>query len=138
MTVHNLPEGLAVGFSFGSASFGGRQELLSALMLSIGIAIQNFPEGAAVSLPMRDRLSSPFKAFLMGALSGVIEPIAALLGFYFSTSIGAALPYIMAFAAGTMIFVVIEDIMPEAHGSKLSSWGFMAGFALMMALDVAL
>lgn len=130
MTVHNLPEGLAVGFAFGSAAFGGEQELIAALMLAIGIAIQNFPEGAAVSLPMKSVVKSPVKAFAIGSLSGIVEPIAALLGYAFSTALSALLPYVMAFSAGTMVFVVIEDLLPTAGGNKLCSWGFMAGFAV--------
>jgi len=138
MTIHNLPEGLAVGFAFGSAAFGGAESRLAALGLAIGIAVQNFPEGAAVSLPMKKAVRSPFKAFLLGSLSGLIEPIAAAFGFLFSTGLGGLLPYVMAFAAGTMVFVVVEDLLPEAGSVKHTAWGFMAGFALMMALDIAL
>ena len=138
MTVHNLPEGLAVGFAFGSAALGNAEQTVAAFMLAVGIAVQNFPEGAAVSLPIKKALGSSKKAFLLGALSGVIEPIAALIGFLFSTSLYGMLPYVMAFAAGTMIFVVVEDMLPEAGASKHCAWGFMAGFALMMALDIAL
>ena len=138
MTIHNLPEGLAVGFAFGSAAFGGIQEALAALGLAVGIAVQNFPEGAAVSLPMKNVVKSPFKAFLLGTVSGIIEPIAAVTGYLFSTGLSWLLPYVMAFSAGTMIFVVVEDILPEAGVSKHCAWGFMAGFAIMMALDIAL
>ena len=138
MTVHNLPEGLAVGFAFGSAALEGVEQTVAAFMLAVGIAVQNFPEGAAVSLPIKKALGSSKKAFLLGALSGVIEPIAALIGFLFSTNLIAALPYVMAFAAVTMIFVVVEDMLPETGASKYCAWGFMAGFALMMALDVAI
>ena len=138
MTVHNLPEGLAVGFAFGSAALGNAEQTVAAFMLAVGIAVQNFPEGAAVSLPIKKALGSNKKAFLLGMLSGVIEPIAALIGFLFSTNLSGMLPYVMAFAAGTMIFVVVEDMLPEAGSSKHCAWGFMAGFALMMALDIAL
>ena len=138
MTVHNIPEGLAVGFAFGSAASGGAKELAAALALAVGIAVQNFPEGAAVSMPLYSAGTGRMKAFMLGALSGAVEPIAAIVGFIFSTSIVAALPYIMAFAAGTMVFVVVEDLIPAAGENKLAPWGFMAGFAIMMALDVAL
>ena len=138
MTIHNLPEGLAVGFAFGSAAFGGIEQALAALGLAVGIAVQNFPEGAAVAMPMRKAVSSPFKAFLFGAGSGLIEPVAAVVGFLFSTALFGLLPYVMAFSAGTMIFVVVEDLLPETGSIKHTAWGFMIGFAIMMALDVSL
>lgn len=138
MTIHNIPEGLAVGFAFGSALMAGGESMVGALALAIGIAVQNFPEGAAVSIPMRAKGKSKSAAFVLGALSGIVEPIAATFGLIFSTSIAVTLPFVMAFAAGTMIFVVVEDMLPSAENGKGVTWGFMLGFALMMALDLAL
>ncbi len=137
MSVHNIPEGLAVGVAFGSAALGGSEQL-AALALAIGIAVQNFPEGAAVSIPLRSEGISPLKAFLLGAASGLVEPIAAIVGFVFSTSTAWLLPYVMAFAAGTMIFVVVEDMTPSEDKTKIYAWSFMIGFAIMMALDITL
>lgn len=142
MTIHNVPEGLAVGFAFGGASLIGTQEAyLAALGLAIGIAIQNLPEGAAVSLPMAAQLGSKHKAFLYGAFSGIVEPVAALLGFFLASMISSAMPWLLSFAAGAMIFVVAEDLIPDAHledHPHLGTWGIMIGFAVMMVLDVAL
>lgn len=141
MTIHNVPEGLAVGFAFGGAAILGTNEaFLSALGLAIGIAIQNFPEGAAVSLPMAGQLGSKHKAFLFGALSGIVEPIAAIIGYFLASAIAAAMPWMLAFAAGAMIFVVVEDLIPDAHlveHPHLGTWSIIVGFALMMVLDVA-
>ena len=142
MTIHNVPEGLAVGFAFGGAALVGTQEaFLAALGLAIGIAIQNFPEGAAVSLPMAKQLGSKHKAFLYGAFSGAVEPIAAILGYFLATMMAAAMPWLLAFAAGAMLFVVVEDLIPDAHLAEhphLGTYGIIAGFILMMVLDVAL
>ena len=142
MTIHNVPEGLAVGFAFGGAALIGRPEAyLSALGLAIGIAIQNFPEGAAVSLPMAGQLGSKHKAFLYGAFSGIVEPVAAVLGFFLASALASIMPYLLSFASGAMIFVVAEDLIPDAHLAErphLGTWGIMVGFALMMVLDVAL
>ena len=142
MTIHNVPEGLAVGFAFSGAAIIGTQEaFLGALGLAIGIAIQNFPEGAAVALPMENSLKSKHKAFAYGALSGAVEPIAAIIGYFIGASLNAALPYFLAFAAGAMIFVVVEDLIPDAHIEShphLGTWGIMIGFAVMMVLEITL
>ncbi len=142
MTIHNVPEGLAVGFAFGGAYLIGTQEaFLAALGLAIGIAIQNFPEGAAVSLPMSVQLNGKHKAFLYGAGSGAVEPVAAVLGFFLASGLSAAMPWLLSFAAGAMIFVVVEDLIPDAHleeNPHLGTFGIMAGFAVMMVLDVTL
>lgn len=142
MTIHNVPEGLAVGFAFGGAAIiGGQEAFLAALGLAIGIAIQNFPEGAAVALPMASQTGSKHKAFLYGMFSGLVEPIAAIGGYFMATALSAAMPWLLSFAAGAMIFVVVEDLIPDAHLAEhphLGTWGIMAGFAIMMVLDVAL
>lgn len=142
MTIHNIPEGLAVGFSFGGALLiNNEATFISALMLSIGMAIQNFPEGAAVTLPLKETTKSKTKAFLLGSLSGVVEPIFALIGFFLATQISFLEPYMLSFAAGAMIYVVIEDLIPDAHMSSfphLATFSSLIGFALMMVLDVAL
>lgn len=142
VTIHNIPEGLAVGFAFGAAAaVGTAAAYISALGLAVGIAIQNFPEGAAVALPMRAVMGSRNKAFLYGMGSGVVEPIFALVGYFLAAFLTAAQPWFLAFAAGAMIFVVAEDLIPDAKLSEhphLGTWGVMAGFAVMMILDVAL
>ena len=142
MTIHNIPEGLAVGFAFGAAAVIGTQSAaLSALGLAAGIAIQNFPEGAAVSLPLKKVTGSRSKAFLFGMGSGAVEPVAAVLGYFMASSLIKAQPWLLAFAAGAMTFVVAEDLIPDAKlksGSHIGTWGVMIGFAVMMALDVAL
>ncbi len=142
MTIHNIPEGLAVGFAFGAARFIGTDAAnLSALGLAVGIAIQNFPEGAAVALPLKRETGGAGKAFLFGAGSGAVEPVAAVLGYFLATSIAVAQPWLLAFAAGAMVFVVAEDLIPDAkltENPHLGTWGVMAGFVVMMILDVAL
>lgn len=142
VTIHNIPEGLAVGFAFGAAAaLGERAAYISALALAIGISIQNFPEGAALSLPMHGITKSRKKAFLFGAASGVVEPVFAIAGYFLAAFLTVMQPWFLAFAAGAMIFVVAEDLIPEARldeHSHLGTWGVMAGFAVMMALDVAL
>ncbi|MCR4660900.1 MAG: ZIP family metal transporter [Clostridia bacterium] len=142
VTIHNIPEGLAVGFAFGGAAVvGSKEAYLSALGLAIGIAIQNFPEGAAVSLPLKKAIGSNGKAFLYGMGSGAVEPIAAIIGYFLAASLTKAQPWLLAFAAGAMIFVVVEDLIPDAklnEHSHLGTWGVMIGFVVMMALDVAL
>lgn len=140
ITVHNVPEGLAVGFAFGAAAVIGAQEAyLSALGLAVGIAIQNFPEGAAVSLPLKRGVGKK-KAFFLGTLSGVVEPIAAVIGYFLAAYLTPMQPWLLSFAAGAMIFVVAEDLIPEAisGSAAFGTWGVMLGFAIMMALDVAL
>ena len=142
VTIHNIPEGLTVGFTFGAAALAGTGEaMLGALGLALGIAVQNFPEGAAVALPLRQPLQSRFKAFLYGMGSGVVEPVAAIAGFFLTSALSVAQPWFLAFAAGAMIFVVAEDLIPDAKLSShphLGTWGVMIGFVLMMVLDVAL
>lgn len=140
--IHNIPEGMAVGFAFGAASLIGTTEAyISALGLAIGLGIQNFPEGAAVSLPMRDATKSNHKAFLYGALTGIVEPIFALVGFLLSTSLIGLQPWLLAFSAGAMMFVVAEDLVPDAKLEEhphLGTWSIMIGFLIMMILDVML
>ena len=142
ITVHNIPEGLAVGFAFGAAKVVGTAEAFySALGLAVGIAIQNFPEGAAVSLPLKKATWNNKKAFLFGMSSGAVEPVAAVTGYFLASFLIKAQVWLLAFAAGAMIFVVAEDLIPEAVSGKnprLGAWGVMLGFAVMMALDVAL
>lgn len=141
VTLHNIPEGLAVGFSFGAAyALQERSGYLSALLLSVGVAVQNFPEGAAVALPLKNVFKSKTKAFLYGAGSGIVEPVFALLGFFCAARLQALQPWLLSFSAGTMIFVVAEDMLPDLKGKELlfGVCAFMLGFALMMALDVAL
>lgn len=141
VTLHNIPEGLAVGFAFGAASLvGTTAAYLSALGLAIGIGVQNFPEGAAISLPMKTAIGNNKKAFLWGAASGLVEPIASTLGFFLSASIVVLQPWLLAFAAGAMLFVTVQDLLPDATADKsaIGTWGFVLGFMAMMILDVAL
>jgi ZIP family zinc transporter len=145
ITIHNIPEGLAVGFGFGVAlatkDSNQVASFATALGLAIGIGLQNFPEGAAVSLPMAEELGSRNKAFLYGAFSGIIEPIAAVFGILLASSLITLMPWLLSFAAGAMIYVVVEELIPEAHISEHSHWGtwsVMVGFVIMMILDVAL
>ncbi len=142
ITLHNIPEGLAVGVAFGAAAAGDASySMASALALSLGIGIQNFPEGVAVALPLRRTGMSRRKCFFWGQLSGAVEPVAGLLGLWAVTVARPLLPYALGFAAGAMIYVVVEDAIPESQGgehSDLATIGAMLGFALMMTLDVAL
>lgn len=142
ITVHNIPEGLAVGFAFGAAAIAGTIEAFyAALGLAIGIAVQNFPEGAAVSLPLKKSKWHNGKAFAFGLASGAVEPVAAVIGYFLAAALIKAQVWFLGFSAGAMIFVAIEDLIPEAvsyGNSRLGTWGVMAGFTLMMALDVAL
>jgi ZIP family zinc transporter len=145
ITLHNIPEGLAVGVAFGAVAFGiPTASLAGAVTLALGIGIQNFPEGAAVSIPLRREGFSRKKAFLYGQISGIVEPIAGVIGAATVLFIRPALPYALAFAAGAMIYVVVEELIPEAQSNDepsrfdVASLGVMAGFALMMILDVAL
>ena len=146
ITLHNIPEGLAVGVAFGAvaAGVGTSATLAGAIALAIGIGLQNFPEGAAVSIPLRREGFSRKKAFLYGQASGLVEPVAGVLGAYAVMNIQPILPYALAFAAGAMIYVVVEELIPEAQreegGSKtdIATIGAMLGFAVMMVLDVAL
>ena len=142
ITLHNFPEGLAVGVAFGAAAAGVEGATLSgAIALAIGIGIQNFPEGLAVSAPLRREKFSRFKSFWYGQLSGIVEPLGAVLGAAAVVSMRQILPYALAFAAGAMIYVVIEELIPEAQqgeNTDISTWGAMIGFVVMMILDVAL
>lgn len=142
ITLHNIPEGLAVGVAFGALSFSPEPNVLAgAIALAIGIGLQNFPEGAAVSIPLRREGFSRFKAFNYGQLSGIVEPVAGVLGAYLIISVQPILPYALSFAAGAMIFVVVEELIPESqtgHETDFSTVGAMLGFAVMMFLDVAL
>ncbi len=142
ITLHNFPEGLAVGVAFGAAAAGdSAYSLGAALALAVGIGIQNLPEGIAVSVPLRRTGMRARKSFYYGQLSGMVEPIAGVLGAVAIMAMKPLLPYTLAFAAGAMIFVVVEDAIPEAqsHGhNDLVTMGAMIGFAIMMTLDVAL
>lgn len=142
VTLHNIPEGMAVGVVFaGMLSNSTEITIAGALALSIGIAIQNFPEGAIISMPLKSEETGKGKAFLYGMLSGVVEPIAAMVTILLSGIIKPMLPYLLAFAAGAMIYVVVEELIPEAsegEHSNIGTIGFAAGFVLMMILDVAL
>ncbi|MFH0879779.1 MAG: ZIP family metal transporter [Lentisphaerota bacterium] len=142
ITLHNIPEGLAVGVAFGAAAAGLPEATLAgALSLAIGIGIQNFPEGLAVAAPLRRAGYSRFKSFWVGQASGLVEPVAGVIGAFAVLSSQALLPYALAFAAGAMIFVVVEELIPtaqqEGHGD-LATMGVMMGFTVMMILDVAL
>lgn len=141
ITVHNIPEGLAVGVSFGAIGSTNSSTFESARNLAIGIGIQNFPEGLAVSLPLRAAGFSMWRALWYGQLSGMVEPIFGVLGAVAVTMVSLVLPYALAFAAGAMIYIVIDDILPEAHASGhgfIATWSAMTGFIVMMILDVAL
>ena len=142
VTIHNLPEGMAVGVVFAGADQGAANiSLASAIAVSVGIAIQNIPEGAIISMPMRAAGNSRGKSFLIGTLSGVVEPIGALAVILLASLLLPALPYLLAFAAGAMFYVVVEELIPEASNgqhSNLSTIGFAIGFVLMMVLDVVM
>lgn len=142
VTLHNIPEGMAVGVVLAGAYYGNQMiTIMGALTLSIGIAIQNFPEGAIISMPLKSSGMSKGKSFLYGVLSGIVEPLAALITILIASSVGAILPYILSFAAGAMIYVVVEELIPESqegNHSNIATVAFAVGFVLMMILDVAL
>jgi ZIP family zinc transporter len=145
ITIHNFPEGLAVGVAFGAAGTmtgeAHTAQLGAALALAIGIGLQNFPEGTAVALPLRREGLSRFRSFWYGQLSAIVEPVAGVLGALLVLSMAAILPYALAFAAGAMIFVVAEEVIPESQRNgnvDLATTGVVAGFGIMMTLDVAL
>ena len=142
VTIHNLPEGMAVGVVlYGAMASGVDIPAEAALAMSVGIAIQNIPEGAIVSMPMRAAGNSRKRSFAIGALSGLVEPVGALLVILLASAMTSILPYALAFAAGAMLYVVVEELIPEASEhphSNLSTIGFAAGFVLMMVLDVVL
>ena len=144
VTLHNIPEGMAVGLSFALAAQHGANApaaYAAALALALGIGIQNFPEGAAISLPLRQEGFSVGKSFLFGTLSGVVEPIFGIITVLVSAFISPYMPWMLSFAAGAMMYVVVEELIPEAHlgeHSNIGTLGVMAGFLVMMILDVAL
>lgn len=141
ITLHNLPEGMAVGVGFGSVGHSARASFANAVNLAIGIGLQNFPEGLAVSMPLRREGMTACKAFLWGQASGLVEPIGGLLGAGAVLYVQPLLPYALAFAAGAMIFVVVDDLVPETTQSgnqKLATCGTIVGFVVMMVMDVAL
>jgi ZIP family zinc transporter len=142
ITLHNIPEGLAVGVAFGAVAANiPSASLAGAVALTIGIGIQNFPEGAAVSIPLRREGFSRLKSFLYGQASGIVEPIAGVIGALAVISMRPILPYALSFAAGAMIFVVVEELIPESQQDSktdIATIGAMVGFVIMMILDVAL
>ena len=142
ITLHNIPEGLAVGVAFGALAYGlPTASLAGAVSLALGIGLQNFPEGFAVSMPLRREGVSPRKCFMMGQMSAVVEPIAGVIGAWAVMIAQPILPYALAFAAGAMIFVVVEEVIPEAQRSgetNITTMAAMLGFTIMMILDVAL
>lgn len=142
ITLHNIPEGLAVGVSFGALAYDlPGAELAGAIALGLGIGIQNFPEGTSVSMPLRREGFSKLKSFNYGQISGIVEPIAGVIGASAVLLVKPILPYALAFAAGAMIYVVVEELIPEAQlkgNTDIATGGAMGGFAIMMALDVAL
>ena len=148
ITIHNIPEGLAVGVAFGAAAAGVEgADLTGALALALGIGLQNFPEGAAVSIPLRREGMRRSKAFFYGQMSGIVEPISAIIGVLAVQAFQQILPFALAFAAGAMIYVVVEELIPEAQRQEteelevkadVATVGVMLGFTVMMILDVAL
>ncbi|SDK18932.1 zinc transporter, ZIP family [Catalinimonas alkaloidigena] len=143
ITLHNIPEGMAVGVAFGALADGdvGGSTLGAAVALALGIGLQNFPEGVSVAVPLRREGFSRFKSFWYGQLSGFVEPIAGVLGAWAVIAIKPLLPYALSFAAGAMIFVVVEELIPESQSDEntdIATIGAMLGFAVMMMLDVAL
>ena len=142
VTIHNLPEGMAVGVVFGGADSGASNiSLASAVAVAVGIAIQNVPEGAIISMPMRAAGNSSLRSFVIGSLSGAVEPVGALAVLLLASMIMPVLPFMLAFAAGAMFYVVVEELIPEASSGKhsnLSTIGFAIGFVLMMVLDVVM
>ena len=142
VTIHNLPEGMAVGVVFAGAEQGTSSiSLASAIAVSLGIAIQNIPEGAIISMPMKAEGNSSWRSFMLGSLSGAIEPIGGVAVLLLASMLMPVLPYMLAFAAGAMFYVVVEELIPEASSGKhsnLSTIGFALGFVLMMVLDVVM
>lgn len=142
ITLHNIPEGMAIGVTFAGAIYGNSSiTMAGAFALAIGIAIQNFPEGAIVSMPLKSEGKSKIKAFVYGVMTGIVEPIAAMATIILTGTITTILPYLLAFAAGAMIYVVVEELIPESQSgehSNISTIGVGIGFIIMMILDVAL
>lgn len=140
VTIHNIPEGLSVGIAFGVAlsQENNHALMLGALLLAVGIGIQNIPEGAVVSLPIKSETGSSTKAFLFGVLSGIVEPIAAVIGLFLALQIQGIMPFALSFAAGCMIYVVAEEMIPEMSSSghdHYGVWSFIIGFLIMLTLD---
>ena len=135
ITLHNIPEGMAVGLAFALAADG--EGLMAAAALAMGVGLQNFPEGTAVALPLYQSTGSRRRAFLGGVLSGVVEPIAGLLTVLLAAGIAPLMPWLLSFAAGAMLYVVVEELIPQAH-SRAGTCAFLLGFLVMMVLDVAL
>ncbi|MBR7081533.1 MAG: ZIP family metal transporter [Oscillospiraceae bacterium] len=135
ITLHNVPEGMAVGLAFALAS--NREGLVAAAARALGIGIQNFPEGAAISLPLRQEGRSRGKAFTFGMLSGIVEPIFGIAAVAAASTVEPLMPWLLSFAAGAMLYVVVEELVPQAHG-RSGTCGFVVGFLIMMVLDVAL
>lgn len=142
VTLHNIPEGMAVGVTFAGALIGNTGiTIAGAIALSIGIAIQNFPEGAIISMPLKSEGVSKFKAFLYGTLSGIVEPIGMIITILLTNTIIPILPYLLSFAAGAMIYVVVEELIPESQAgehSNIGTIGVAIGFVIMMILDITL
>lgn len=141
VTMHNIPEGLAVGVAFGSAAVSdGGTSLVGAVMLAVGIGIQNFPEGTCVAMPLRREGVSRWKSFFIGQLSGLVEPAAGVIGVLFALKVQLILPFVLSFSAGAMISVVCSELIPESFrdNKNLATIGVMAGFVVMMVLDVLL
>ena len=142
VTLHNIPEGMAVGVTFAGALIGNTGiTMAGAMVLAIGIAIQNFPEGAIISMPLKTEGFSKLKAFWYGTLSGIVEPIGAIITILLTNAVVPVLPYFLSFAAGAMIYVVVEELIPESQQgehSNIGTIGVAIGFVIMMVLDVAL
>ena len=142
VTLHNIPEGMAVGVTFAGALIGNTGiTMAGAFALAIGIAIQNFPEGAIISMPLRAEGTTKARAFLYGTLSGIVEPIGAIITILLTRAVVPVLPYFLSFAAGAMIYVVVEELIPESQAgehSNIGTVGVAIGFVIMMILDVAL
>jgi ZIP family zinc transporter len=141
VTLHNIPEGLAVGVAFGCAAIGVEGATVGgALMLALGIGLQNFPEGVCVAMPLRRDGATRLKSFLIGQASGAVEPLAGVLGVLFALTMRSALPFVLSLSAGAMIAVVCSELIPESFkdNKTLAAFGVLFGFATMMALDVAL
>ena len=142
IVLHNIPEGLVIGFAFGAANLGiANTSIIAAITLAIGIGLQNFPEGSAISLPLRREGISRGKSFFYGQLSGAVEPISAVIGVILVTKIQILLPFLLSFAAGAMIYVVVEELIPESQSNDkkdLMALFTLLGFSVMMVLDVAL
>lgn len=140
ITIHNIPEGLSVGFAIGTAVVSG-SPLLIALMFAVGIALQNFPEGLATALPIYNCIHKKGRAAFWGIVSGAVEPIFAVAGYFLSAYVSCLLPWLLAFSAGAMIYVIVEEMIPEIHMENkkpIGTWAFVLGFVLMMLLDICL